>query len=411
MRRQQKGYVFRKGKSWFVRYLDDVLQADNSIERKLVCKKLDVEYGGEFRTKSSVQPFVVDVLRPINRGLSDVRSTSSIAKFVEDTYFPQYADERLRASTRKTYLDTWNVHIKNRLGGMTLREFRTVDGEQLLAKIARDTELGKNSLKHVKSFLSGIFKQAKRLGILDGVNPMQDVSLPRTKEAGETYAYTLREITGMLALLPEPARTVVHTAALTGLRKGEIRGLQWSDFNGKELTVRRSIWNGFTNEPKTNRSKAPVPVIRELAEALEEHRLRMGKLAAGPIFQAGNGKPMNLDNLRRRVIIPSIEHCLVCGKRRAKHRKEKHPFKLDESIQWHGWHAFRRGLATNLHTLRVDDKTIQAILRHSNVGITQNIYIKHVAESGVNAMDLLGAELQKNRINNDVATKRAHLLN
>lgn len=171
------------------------------------------------------------------------------------------------------------------------------------------------------------------------------------------------------------------------------------------------MWNSFTNEPKTNRSKAPVPVVRELADALEEHRLRMGKLAAGPIFQGGTGQPINLDNLSRRVIIPSIQRCLVCGKRPAKHKKEKHPLKLDESLQWHGWHAFGRGLATNLHALHVDDKTIQAILRHSNVGITQNIYIKHLAESGISAMDLLGAELQKNRINNDFATNRTNLPN
>jgi hypothetical protein len=37
--------------------------------------------------------------------------------------------------------------------------------------------------------------------------------------------------------------------------------------------------------------------------------------------------------------------------------------------KWHGWHAFRRGLATNLHQLGVADKDIQAILRHSNIGI------------------------------------------
>jgi hypothetical protein len=41
--------------------------------------------------------------------------------------------------------------------------------------------------------------------------------------------------------------------------------------------------------------------------------------------------------------------------------------------QWHGWHAFCRGLATNLHDLGVDHKTIQAILRHSNVALTMNI--------------------------------------
>ncbi len=37
----------------------------------------------------------------------------------------------------------------------------------------------------------------------------------------------------------------------------------------------------------------------------------------------------------------------------------------------------------------VDDKTIQAILRHSNIGITQNIYIKSVTELQVSAMDTL----------------------
>jgi len=36
-------------------------------------------------------------------------------------------------------------------------------------------------------------------------------------------------------------------------------------------------------------------------------------------------------------------------------------------IRWHGWHAFRRGLATNLHRLGVSDKIVQKILRHSGV--------------------------------------------
>ena len=72
---------------------------------------------------------------------------------------------------------------------------------------------------------------------------MADTSIPRTPEPEETYAYSLDEIKRMLALLPEPAATVVMTAALTGLRKGEIRGLKWDDFNGRELSVNRSIWN------------------------------------------------------------------------------------------------------------------------------------------------------------------------
>src|SRR5207244_4087686 len=110
--------------------------------------------------------------------------------------------------------------------------------------------------------------------------------------------------------------------------------------------------------------------------------------------QAGNGKPLNLDNLARRVILPALSRCATCRKLEGEHKPEGHIFERDNSLPgWHGWHAFRRGLATNLHALGVEDKTIQAILRHSNIGITQNIYIKSVNESQVSAMDVLSEKL------------------
>jgi integrase len=412
MRRQQKGYVFHRGRSWFVRYCDDVLQPDHTIKRRLVCKKLSVDYIDEegkptkYRTLKSVEPFVQEHLDPINRGLLTPQSTMLISEFVENIYLRDFVEKQLRASTQKRYRDIWQHHVKHRLQKMTLRQFRTVDGEQLLAKIARDTSLSRNSLKRIKSFLSGAFTQAKRLGILDAVNPIHGVSIPRGKEAQETYAYSLEEIKRILASLEETARTIVLAAAFTGLRKGELWGLRWEDFTGRELYVNRSIWNGLTNLPKTTRSKAPVPVVKELADALEDHRQRMGKLAVGFIFQAGNGSPLNLDNLVRREIIPAIEKCVVCRKSEIAHKPEGHLFQLDTSLQWRGWHAFRRGLATNLHLLGVDDKTIQAILRHSNIGLTMNVYVKSVASSGISAMDLLGEELKKRTCNN-LATNAA----
>jgi integrase len=412
--REQKGYIFHKGKSWFVRYCDDVLQTDGTIKRKLVCKKLDAEYGGAYRTKASVKPFASDVLAPVNKGTLNVQSTMLVAEFVDKKYLPNLAERGIRASTRKQYNDTWKDHLKNRMGALTLRAFRTVHGEQMLSDIARQTKLGRHSLKHIKSLLSGIFKEAKRLGFLDDINPIKDVSIPRAAEAEETYAYNLLEIKAMLAVLNDrpghPAWTVVLTAALTGLRKGEIRGLAWDDFAGNALNITRSVWGtkklaeklnpsssawgGVENEPKTKRSKAPIPVVKQLADALEAHRQRMGKLAVGPIFQSGNGKPLSLDNLWRRVIMPALSKCAVCKKQEDEHKPEGHVYQRDKSLpEWHGWHAFRRGLATNLHALGVDDKTIQAILRHSNIGITQNIYIKSVNESQVSAMDTLSEKL------------------
>jgi hypothetical protein len=58
----------------------------------------------------------------------------------------------------------------------------------------------------------------------------------------------------------------------------------------------------------------------------------------------------------------------------------------------------------------VDDKTIQAILRHSNVGLTINVYVKSVTESQVNAMDVLSARLEK-ETNNSLATGGKALVN
>jgi len=139
--------------------------------------------------------------------------------------------------------------------------------------------------------------------------------------------------------------------------------------------------------------------VKLLADTLEAHRLRMGQLAVGPIFAAGNGKPLNLDNLVRRDIIPTLSICAVCRKRADEHKPEGHIFERDNSLpEWHGWHAFRRDLATNLHALGIADKTIKAILQHSNVGLTMNIYVKSVTDSQVAAMDTLGAPY------NDLAT-------
>ena len=408
--RQQRGYVFRKGRSWFVRYYDNVLQPDKTVKRVQVCDRL-ADYDDTHHNKSDVKGLVRDKLAPLNSGLLNPQSTMPVAEFVERIYLPEYVSKKLRPATLKQYRDVWENHLKGRMGKLTLRNFRTVHGETMLAQIAEQTGLGRSSLRHVKAFLSGAFKQAKRLGILDGINPVMDVSIPPAPEPGDTHAYSLGEIKAMLTVLDEPARTIVLTAALTGLRKGEIRGLCWDDFDGRELSVKRSVWNSTVSEPKTNRSRAPIPVVKQLAEALEAHRFRMGKLAQGnlPIFQAGNGQPLNLDNLVRRIIVPALARCAICKQPQSGHKPEGHIFQLDKAMpRWHGWHAFRRGLATNLHQLGVDDKTIQAILRHSNVGLTMNVYVKAVAESQVNAMDALGRKLE---ICNDHATDRKGMVN
>ena len=78
--------------------------------------------------------------------------------------------------------------------------------------------------------MSGIFKFAKQQGFFDGVNPVQDTTIPKGRESAETHAYSLEEITQILIHLPEPAATIFATAAFTGARRGEISGMLWENY-------------------------------------------------------------------------------------------------------------------------------------------------------------------------------------
>ena len=410
MTKQQAGYIFRKGKFWFLRYSDTKLRDGTSVRVQL-CKKL-APYSDEYRSESSVRALAAEILLPINAGTADLRSTMAVSDFIEAVYLPEVKIQR-RPSTYKNYRDIFRLHVKPRLGQKNLRQFRCCDGERLLADISRQVKtkdgkpLRRNTLSRIKSFLSGTFKTAKRLGALDGVNPMNDTSLQGGTPPGVTGAYDLAEVRAILAVLPEPAKTIVLFAAFTGLRQGEIRGVRWRDFTGKTLTVERSIWNAVVNKPKTVCSAAPIPIVRPLAEALETHRLRMGELAALdlPMFQSGIGTPINMANLAKRVIVPRIEKCVTCRKAKAEHKPEAHLFELDRSLYWKGWHAFRRGLATTLHALGIPDREIQAILRHSNIAVTQASYIKSVSENQQNALDTMAAKMVSGASCNDSATE------
>ena len=83
--------------------------------------------------------------------------------------------------------------------------------------------------------------------------------------------------------------------------------------------VNRSVWEGFTNEPKTKRSKASVPVIPRLAAILDRRRLARGNPSRGPMFANSKGNPANLNNTLNREILPGLNRCGACRKPKADH--------------------------------------------------------------------------------------------
>src|SRR6267143_2577315 len=199
-----------------------------------------------------------------------------------------------------------------------------------------------------------------------------DCVLEPTKQAVLKRHARLKEIRCILEhLLPLP-KAVVATASFAGLRRGELRGLEWPDLKGESLTVNRSIWKKFVNGPKTRASAQAVPVIRQLAEILNAYRISMGNPATGVMFHSGDGIPMDLDKLAQRVIRPLVKSI---------------------GMEWYGWHGFRRGIASNLYELGADEKVVQRILRHAKSHVTKERYIKAFDPAVLAAMKKLETSL------------------
>ena len=368
--RHQQGYLYRKGSLWLLRYYDSEFASDGSVRRVQKTKKLATT-GPECPNKTAARDLAREFLESINLARNAPESAMTVIRFTEDRYLP-FVEEHKRISTFHGYRNMWRRYLKPRCDIM-LREFRTVDGERILESIAKEHKLTSTTLAHIKAFLSGAFRYAKRQGVTDSENPMRDVVLPKGKVAGETHAYSLEEITQMLHVLPESASTIVAVAAFTGIRKGELRGLLWENYDGQQVLISQSFWRGHALEPKTRQSKAPVPVIAQLAQRLDLHRALSGNPANGLMFPSPAGKPINLDALAADTIVPLVTKA---------------------GVRWQGWHAFRRGLATNLHCLGISDKTIQRILRHANVSVTQSCYIKTADSEVASAMQQFERSLE-----------------
>lgn len=354
----QRGYLYQYSGAWYLRFYERT-----ATGRKQSCKRLGAV--ADHPKKTDARLLADKFLLPHNLKKASPESQTPVVQFIEGVYLP-HVQKTLRASTYKDYeKDVFKKHLKKRLGDLRIGNFRTVDGQRIISDIADSTQVGHKTQLRIKSFLSGVFKYAKQLGYTDGENPMRDVKcFGKTKKFKGSTCSTI-EIEEMLISLPEPARTIVGLAALTGLRHSEIRGLRWSDYSLRNgtLTVNRAVWRTHVQDPKTDSSENSVPVLPLLQRALESHKKRVKPKSAEEYIFAGSryGRPLNLANLVRRVIVPAFE-------------KKKTETKGAIAPVWKGWHSFRRGLATNLYALGIQPKVISAILRHSDIGVTLEYY-------------------------------------
>jgi integrase len=362
----QRGRIHKTGTSWFLTYREPRIENGKRVMRQVVKKLAPVS--DKYRTKKSVEHFAEEILGPINARTTRPESTQGLAAFLE--HYLEHCRTNLRPCTVNGYRNMYKL-AKPHLGNLTLHDFRTPEAQRLMHAATADKQRAHTTHRNLKSFLSGAFKYAKRTGAVNE-NPIRDVEIPRGLPKKPRAAYTLDEISDMLDVLPEPSRTVVLVAGLTGLRLSELKGLMWSDFENDTVMIQRSVWSGRISETKTLSSKAAVPIVPQVHAALEEHRKHHPGTAY--VFEGGTGKPIYMESLFRDQMRKRL---------------------ADANIKWRGWHPFRSGVGSTLHELGVDIKLIQQILRHSDQRMTLDFYVKPTGERTRKAMLKLGRALGK----------------
>jgi len=340
----QQGQIFKSHGAWFVRFYTTELDQDGKKVRRRISKWL-APFCDAYRTKNSVETLADAETGNVNSGVPEAGLT--VSEFAAK-YFLPFIKAKRQPSTHKFYRDVFKNHVTPRVGDIRMRDFTTGHAQRVLDEV----DLSHQSLLRIKTGMSALFTYARQRNFILTPNPVRDSKADGTVTDEEQYAYSLKEVLYMLEKLTGASHVAVAIAAFTGMRESEIRGLQWADYTGDRLHVRRRVWRTHVGPTKTKDSKNAVPVIAPLKKILNQYRKVTANGSDGWILEGiKKGFALNLDNLCRRDIKPVIEE------------------------RWHGWHAFRRGLATNLFELGVPAETARIILRHARVETTRKHYI------------------------------------
>lgn len=368
--RRQTGCVAVHRDSWVLRWRENVVE-DGVKRRKLRFKKLGEVTPAHRRnrspkTKKPRVPYeiqraakvILEAVRVLDAFDAPISYLVTVAELVETHYLPTIEPHR-KASTIAGYRrDIWERHLKAKVGGRVVRDFRRVDAFQLWNQIVRENpEIPKSTMRRIRFFVSGLFEWALNRGLYDGDNPAQAKLPEGLKGPRIPEGYSIDEVNALLKLFNFDSQIqAIFAIAWVALRKGEIEGLKWNDYEllpgvdeGAKLHVRRSVWRGVVGTPKTAASADVVIVAPQLCSYIDYYRKLCGDPDTGFMF-GKYGRPIDLGQLARKRIIPILDRCAVCKRSKIGHARPgitDHEFKRDESVpRWKGFHAFRRGAAT-----------------------------------------------------------------
>lgn len=313
--------------------------------------------------------------------------------FCED-WFENYAKPNLRNTTYERLLQL-RKRVYKAIGHMRMDKITARQIQAFVNTLSRDganektgKPLAPKTIKHNLSLISEVFSYAVKMGAVSE-NPCRKVTIPKA-ESKEKQVYTPEQIKKMLCLLehePMKYRVFVHILVYSGLRRGEMLGLEWKDidFENCVITVRRtSNYTGkrgnYTDQTKTRKSRRALKLPQHIMELLrtfraeqDAHALKCGDqwVETDRLFTKWNGEPMYngqpyswLKDFCERNDLPFL-----------------------------GIHAFRHTYASILVNQGVDIVAVSFSLGHSQVSTTSNIYCHMLDNARAKAANAISSVL------------------
>ncbi len=301
-----------------------------------------------------------------------------------DRWLDEYAANTVRSNTLRGYRHYIDKHIKPYLGDKPVGKVTTSDVQQLYQKLLKhgrgDPHSGKGTRLSGTTVrgIHGVFHQAMDVAVrerLTARNPTDDVVLPKKDRTPQKVLNNAQ-----LERFMEEIRkdTVWHdffyTELTTGLRRGEICGLMWSDFDEKKgtLEIRRTVHsepNGrlVTDETKTGAGRRTITLPPSTAQLLRERKKHSYSewIFPNPIKPElptrPNGAYTHMKVLLKQAGLPSIR-----------------------------FHDLRHTFATHAMASGVDAKTLSGILGHTQASFTLDTYTHTTGDMQQQAANIVG---------------------
>lgn len=197
----------------------------------------------------------------------------------------------------------------------------------------------------------------------------------------ERKALTREELAAFFAAAPAEWVPLFQLLVQTGLRISEAIGLTWGDLKLEApvstLTVRRQIYRGHVGPPKTRYGKRTIPLSAGTARLLTDARRRSSyDQDSDPVFATPRGTPLDVSNLRARVLAPTA---------------------VRAGLAPMGFHLFRHTCASLLFEAGRNIKQIQEWLGHHDPGFTLSTYV-HLIDQGLGDADFLDDAVAHSRL-------------